>query len=359
MSDDEKSRRELLEELAALRRLVIELETMQENHRRLEEALRESEERFRFMAEATGEALYQLRYDSMKYDYMSPSISKLTGYSPVEIDTVGFKNLIEGIEDLRKTNLSMEAIERNRHAGETGEYHADYQIQTKSGEQKWLGDHSFPWLDRTGKPIGSVGILSDITKRKEMEADLLEANRKLELANKKLDRLATLDGLTRVANRRKLDRFLDLEWRHTKREQLPIAFILCDIDHFKLYNDTYGHQAGDDCLRAVARAIKECVKRPRDLVARYGGEEFAVVLPSTNSGGAVHIAESICEEVRNLRIPHSQSSTGEFLTMSCGVASVIPNEGSSPESLVAVADEGLYEAKKQGRNRIVVKTQAQ
>lgn len=348
MSDEKKSRRELLEELGLLRRRVIELETLQENHRRVEEALRESEERFRFMAETTGDVLYQLRYDSMKYDYMSPSIVKLTGHSPEEIDAVGFRKLIVSIEDHGEKNLSMEAIAKNRQDGTTGEYHADYRVRTKSGEEKWLGDHSFPLRDSSGQVIGSVGILTDITRRKKMEAKLRELNRKLE-------RLATLDGLTRVANRRSLDRFLDLEWRRTRRERAPMALILSDIDHFKLYNDTYGHLAGDDCLRTVATAIKECAKRPMDLVARYGGEEFAVVLPNTNADGAVHIAESICREVVNLRVRHPESSTGEFLTLSCGVAAMVPREESTPEALVAAADEALYEAKKQGRNRVVLK----
>jgi len=221
-------------------------------------------------------------------------------------------------------------------------------VRTKSGEEKWLGDHSFPLRDSSGQVIGSVGILTDITRRKKMEAKLRELNRKLE-------RLATLDGLTRVANRRSLDRFLDLEWRRTRRERAPMALILSDIDHFKLYNDTYGHLAGDDCLRAVATAIKECAKRPMDLVARYGGEEFAVVLPNTNADGAVHIAETICREVVNLRVRHPESSTGEFLTLSCGVAAMVPREESTPEALVAAADEALYEAKKQGRNRVVLK----
>ncbi|MFZ2444835.1 MAG: diguanylate cyclase [Syntrophobacteraceae bacterium] len=348
MSDDEKIKEQLVRELGELRRRVADLEALRDEHRRVDEALRESEERFRFMAETTGDVLYRLQYRSMKYDYMSPSITKLTGYSPEEIDAVGFSNLIISIEDIRESKLSAAAIQKQRQEGKTGEYRADYLIRTRNGGPKWLGDHSFPWLDESGDLIGSVGILSDLTERKRMEAMLREMNEELQ-------RLAALDGLTEVANRRRLDEFLGLEWKRARRERTPISLILGDIDHFKLYNDTYGHQAGDDCLRAVARSIKACANRPMDLVARYGGEEFAVVLPNTKIGGAVHIAQNIGVEVRRLGIAHSRSSTGGCLTISCGVSGMIPRGESSPEALISLADEGLYEAKHQGRNRVVLK----
>ncbi|MHC1730045.1 MAG: GGDEF domain-containing protein [Syntrophobacteraceae bacterium] len=349
MRDDEKSREELLRDVEELRRRVLELEALRENYRKTEEALRESDERFRFMAETTGDVLYRLRYSSMTYDYMSPSITKLIGYSPGEIDRLGFSNLIVSIEDASENNLSVSAIAQERKEGKTGEYNADYLIRTRSGDLKWLGDHSFPWLDQFGKLAGSVGILSDITERKRVEAALREMNQELQ-------RLATLDGLTQIANRHRFDEFLRLEWKRTKREQTPISMILCDIDHFKLYNDTYGHQAGDDCLRSVARTIKGCVRRPMDLAARYGGEEFAVILPNTEADGAVHIADSICKAIRALAIRHLRSSTGEYLTMSLGVTCMIPGEEGSSEMLITLADEGLYEAKSLGRNRVVFKS---
>lgn len=304
------------------------------------------------MAETTGDALYRLKYCSMKYDYISPSIAKLTGYSPEGIDALGLQNLIISIENPGENKLRISEIEKNRKEGKTGEYSADYLIRTKNGDLKWLGDHSFPWRDGFGNLIGSVGILSDITERKQMEAALREMNHKLQ-------RLAALDGLTRVANRRRLDEFLSLEWRRARREHKPVSLILSDIDHFKLYNDTYGHQAGDDCLKAVAGTIKECVKRPLDLVARYGGEEFAVVLPDTVGTGAVHIAENICAEIRKLGIPHAGSSTNEYVTISCGVSTMVPAKGNSFEDLIALVDKGLYEAKRQGRNRVVFKDSEQ
>lgn len=350
MRDEEKSKEHLIRELHDLRARVADLEAGRDGHRRVEEALMQSEERFRFMAETTGDALYQLKYRHMKYDYMSPSIRKLTGYTPEEVNELGFANLIETIEDVGENSLSMDVIAREREAGKTGEYHADYLVRTKDGKLKWLGDHSFPWKDASGNLIGSVGILSDITERKGVEATLREMNQELQ-------RLATLDGLTQVANRRKFDEFLGLEWRRTRRERLPLSLILCDVDHFKLYNDTFGHPAGDGCLLAVAQAISRCVKRPMDLVARYGGEEFAVVLPNTDARGALFIAENIRREIHNLKIPHPQSSAGSYLTTSCGVSTIVPQDGCPPKTLISLADEGLYEAKRLGRNQVVMKPQ--
>jgi diguanylate cyclase (GGDEF)-like protein/PAS domain S-box-containing protein len=282
----------------------------------------------------------------MRYDYMSPSIFKLTGYSPEEIDELGFASLVLSVECPGEEHLSVELIARNREEGKTGEYLADYLIRTKTGDLKWLGDHSFPWVDDSGSLAGSVGILSDITKRKLAEAALRQMNQELK-------RLASLDGLTHVANRRRFDEFMSREWRRMRREHSSISLILCDIDYFKLYNDTFGHQAGDDCLRSVARVIRQSVNRPTDLAARYGGEEFAVVLSNTSVEGAFHVAEAIRAQVLDLRIPHSRSDASACLTISCGVSSMAPFDGGSPEALIALADEGLYRAKKQGRNRVV------
>jgi diguanylate cyclase (GGDEF)-like protein/PAS domain S-box-containing protein len=348
MRDEEKGKEQLLEELEKLRHRIVYLEALEAEHKRVQAALRESEERFRFMAETTGDVLYRLRYGSMKYDYLSPSISKLTGYSPEELDAVGFSSIVSCVEWPGEENLTIELIIRNRREGKTGEYLADYLIRTKSGEMKWLGDHSFPWLDESDNLVGSVGILSDITKRKQVEATLRETNQKLE-------RLASLDGLTHVANRRKFDEFIGREWKRMRRERAPISLILCDIDWFKLYNDTYGHQAGDDTLRSVARVISQGVNRATDLVARYGGEEFAVILSNTNAEGARKVAEAIRAKVEELQIPHSRSLVSKYLTISCGVSGMVPVEGASAEALIALADAGLYEAKGRERNQVVVR----
>ena len=188
----------------------------------------------------------------------------------------------------------------------------------------------------------------------EASRGLAERTRALEHANAELERLSLLDGLTHVANRRQLDARLDAEWRRAARAAAPVSLVLCDIDFFKPYNDTYGHLAGDDCLRAVAEALATCVQRAEDLVARYGGEEFAVLLPGTSAAEAERIAERLRRAVEALRVPHAESRVAELLTLSAGVATAYPIPRSDPQSLIAAADRALYRAKADGRNRVRV-----
>lgn len=178
----------------------------------------------------------------------------------------------------------------------------------------------------------------------------------LQIANQNLQRLARLDSLTQIANRREFDLHLATEWGRTARTTQPLSLILCDIDYFKPYNDTYGHPAGDACLRNVAQAISCLLKRPADLVARYGGEEFAIILPNTDTAGAAHLADAILQQVQQLMIPHSASAVSPYISVSVGVASTVSQKEFSSEALLAAADQALYEAKKQGRNRAKVKT---
>lgn len=192
-------------------------------------------------------------------------------------------------------------------------------------------------------------LSQEIKERQRAEAELQKAN-------EELHRLATLDGLTQVANRRRFDEYLNIEWRRLLREQACLSLILCDVDYFKFYNDSYGHLAGDNCLQQVAKAISSSLRRPADLVARYGGEEFAVILPNTNAEGAVYVAEMIRLDIQKLKIPHSKSSISEYITVSMGVSSVIPTQKLSPDRLIDLTDNALYEAKAQGRNCIILKS---
>ncbi|MBE9043039.1 diguanylate cyclase [Pleurocapsales cyanobacterium LEGE 10410] len=175
----------------------------------------------------------------------------------------------------------------------------------------------------------------------------------LERANQELVELVVVDSLTKVANRHKFDKYLEVEWKRCTREQNFLSLILCDIDYFKLYNDTYGHQAGDRCLTKVAQAIAKVVKRPADLVARYGGEEFAVILPNTNTLGAKYIAKQIRLQVEALKAPHINSPIDLYVTLSLGVAGCIPDSSLDFSALVEAADKGLYKAKELGRNRVI------
>lgn len=173
----------------------------------------------------------------------------------------------------------------------------------------------------------------------------------LQTANEQLAHLATHDGLTQLANRRSFDTYLAREWSCLVRRQAPLSLILCDIDYFKSYNDTYGHPAGDRCLQEVAAALQEVVKRPADLLARYGGEEFVIVLPVTDADGAEAIAVEIQETLEQRDIFHGESPLGERITLSLGVATVIPTSGRSPQLLIDRADAALYAAKHHGRNQ--------
>ena len=197
-----------------------------------------------------------------------------------------------------------------------------------------------------------ISLLEQISLQLAIAIKQSELYHQLEKANQELEALAVIDSLTGIANRRKFDEYLASEWLRLSREQAPLSLILCDLDYFKLYNDTYGHPQGDLCLRQVAQTISQMVKRPADLTARYGGEELVIVLPNTNQEGAALLAKKICLKIQALQIPHLASPVDLYVTLSLGVAGCIPHHDSSPQDLVAIADKNLYQAKKMGRNRV-------
>ncbi|MBD1832398.1 PAS domain S-box protein [Cyanobacteria bacterium FACHB-472] len=201
-----------------------------------------------------------------------------------------------------------------------------------------------------------VNLLQQLTTQIAIAIQQAQLYQQLEEANYELQRLACLDGLTQVANRRRFDEYLEREWRRLAREKAPLALIMCDIDFFKLYNDNYGHQAGDSCLQLVAAAISQTLKRPADLVARYGGEEFVVILPYTKTQGALKVAQEIRDRIRELQIFHAKSPISPYITLSLGVAVVVPLPEYSPVELIHTADLALYEAKAAGRDRAILKT---
>ncbi|MCG5240148.1 diguanylate cyclase domain-containing protein [Azospirillum doebereinerae] len=164
--------------------------------------------------------------------------------------------------------------------------------------------------------------------------------------------LSFLDGLTGIANRRRFDETMEREWRRCARIQQPVSLVILDVDHFKAYNDQYGHQSGDECLRAVAEVLAERMKRPCDLVARYGGEEFVCLLPETENRGAAQVAEWLRAAVADCGIPHANSPVAPHVTISLGVATMVPATGRTPDQLAQAADQLLYQAKRAGRNRV-------
>jgi diguanylate cyclase (GGDEF)-like protein len=202
---------------------------------------------------------------------------------------------------------------------------------------------------------------AEIKARREAEVKLQTINRELDFANKELDRLnrqllsvANQDGLTKLANRRRFDDYLEQTWKQALREQHPLTLILCDIDYFKQYNDTYGHVAGDHCLQGVANAIRDVVERPMDLAARYGGEEFVIILPNTTIQGGQVVAEKINAAIERCAIRHDSSLVSDCVTVSMGVAVIVPVSELTAQALVAATDAALYQAKKSGRAQIAL-----
>ena len=182
----------------------------------------------------------------------------------------------------------------------------------------------------------------------------------LQQENERLLALVNVDELTQIGNRRHFDSCLRAEWKHNARDGSPISLILCDIDYFKIYNDTYGHQAGDSCLRSVAQAIRRSLDRPADVASRYGGEEFAVILPQTDAAGALLVAEHIRAKIKALNIVFDPESVdclpNSMVTISLGIASVVPGPDNDAATLVLAADEALYDSKRRGRDRLTMST---
>ena len=208
------------------------------------------------------------------------------------------------------------------------------------GSQLYLAIDAGPIFDDSGKLLAVVETVRDMTDQKN--------------AQMALQSLATCDGLTGIANRRAFDERLGIEWSRAARDRQPLSLLMLDVDFFKRYNDNYGHQQGDECLRKVASAMADAVFRPADLSARYGGEEFVVLMPNVSANGAAAVAERVCAAIAELGIPHAHSDVAGHVTASIGVATLQPDAGVPPESLVAAADSALYMAKDSGRNRVVV-----
>ena len=215
--------------------------------------------------------------------------------------------------------------------------------------------------DYIRKPVSKIEFLArtssvlklreEMKKRKKREKELTELSSKLKKVNKQLEKMASLDGLTSLANRRLFDQTLKKEFQRARRNQNKISLIMADIDNFKKYNGSYGHQAGDECLKKVADVIESFARRPADLAARYGGEEFAVILPDTDREGAAKIAEEIRKKAKSLKIEHKSSDISKYVTLSLGIHTEIP-ENDNIHHLVEEADKALYRAKESGRDQV-------
>ena len=208
--------------------------------------------------------------------------------------------------------------------------------------------------DYLTKPVEAV-VLNAKLRAMQRIADMRQ---QLQQANRELLRMTVRDGLTGIANRRHFDEVISREVKRAIRTHSSVSLVMCDIDSFKPYNDNYGHQSGDDCLKYVARTMARVSKRPGDLVARYGGEEFGLILPETDITGAQAIAENVRSAVDELNLSHAYSLVTDHVTISAGVATISPNKGDDVavivKQLIKTADKGLYQAKDQGRNQVAV-----
>ncbi len=305
------------------------------------------------------------------YEYTSQNFQELLDCEGTELMAPLFRESVLEHRAYRfnQTDVSIEqqilvkedlgvARERLRSGGEqAGTTEAVYKIRLARGEELWLKDHARIEFHSQDGIYLSVGCLTDVTKEMQAEAQLKRIETSLQAINKELAIQVSIDGLTQIANRRYFDLMLKREWKRLRWERESLSLILCDVDYFKAYNDTYGHQAGDDCLRCVADAISCIATRPADVAARYGGEEFAIILPRTPASGAASLAETLRRRILDLEIEHNCSAAASVVTISIGVATVAAPwqsaERASPDILVERADTALYAAKKQGRNRVV------
>ena len=320
------------------------LEVVMAESRRLQQSLQSSEGYFRLLAETSRDVIVLTDLDGERR-YVSPAAAELLGWDPGELVGGTYREIVHP-DDLEEWTALLENCRR----GKAGKI-LQYRCQKKDGSYLWMESNLRLYHDpETGEPFGFVNVVRDISRRKAAEEDLEKAFRLVES-------LASLDGLTEIANRRRLDQVLEHEWRVAIRTGCDISLLLIDVDHFKSYNDIHGHLRGDDCLRQIAKLILELVSRPADLVARYGGEEFAVVLPNTPESGARQIAERIRSAVQLLDISHEGNPHG-VVTVSIGCATQVPEVDAKLEGLIDAADSALYRAKDAGRNTIEVAIQA-
>jgi diguanylate cyclase (GGDEF)-like protein/PAS domain S-box-containing protein len=316
------------------------LEVVIAESNRLQLSLRASESRFRLLAESSRDVIVMMALEGERH-YVSPAVVEVLGWQPEEMLGGSFRQTVHPDD----AELFARLLQDCRDGKPTGAL--AYRCRTKSGEYRWLETNPRLYRDPVnGEPAGIVSVVRDISDRKLAEQELDKAFRMVE-------NLASIDGLTGIANRRRFDETLDREWRRAERERTELSLVLLDVDHFKAFNDLYGHLRGDDCLRQIAEAIREVVTYVADLPARYGGEEFAVILPHTGRSGAHKVCAEILDAVRNRNIVHEGNPHG-VITVSAGCVTFVPNEESSHVAMLEAADAGLYRAKAAGRNRIEV-----
>jgi diguanylate cyclase (GGDEF)-like protein/PAS domain S-box-containing protein len=307
---------------------------------RMSAALIAKEADFRLLAEQSSDMVMRIGLDE-RILYVSPSCARIVGWNPSQLKGTP---ALAGVnaEDLPRVQQAVAALK----LGEAEEARIIYRTRHREKSEIWIETAlRVTRVPETGEIDGVVAISRDMTEHKDLE--------------NKLAALATSDGLTGLTNRRHFDERLEDEWARAKRDGTPLSLLLIDVDHFKKFNDQYGHQAGDGCLRSVARVLADQAQRPADLVARYGGEEFALLLPNTDAEGCKQVGQKVREALHEFGMLHALNPPSKRVTVSLGGATNLPAEGPAEctSSLVQAADRALYTAKDSGRDRLVMSGQ--
>ncbi|UZJ43449.1 sensor domain-containing diguanylate cyclase [Marinimicrobium sp. C6131] len=296
---------------------------------------------YKTLLESTKAIPWKIDWATMKFAYIGPQIEALLGWTPeswVSVEDWATRMHPEDRDWVVNFCVSQ---------SQSGvDHEADYRALTKDGNYVWIRDVVHVARNEQGAVEALIGFMFDISERKKTEQELIKLQKELET-------LSYQDGLTGVANRRMLDSILDVEWLNARRNCQPLSVLLIDIDYFKQYNDRYGHLQGDDCLRSIAQTLDAVASRPRDFLARFGGEEFMLVLPETDEKAARAVANRCRQAILKLQIPHAASGASQLVSISVGVASIIPDHEGELAEFIESADRKLYQAKLEGRDRVV------
>jgi diguanylate cyclase (GGDEF)-like protein/PAS domain S-box-containing protein len=295
---------------------------------------------YRTLLESTNAIPWKIDLATMTFAYIGPQIEQLLGWS--QQSWVSANDWAERMHPEDREWVVNYCVSQSQSGVD---HEADYRALTKSGEYVWIRDVVHVMRGEDGTPSAIIGFMFDISERKKTEQELERLKRELE-------ELSYKDGLTGIANRRMFDSVFQVEWQNARRNRSPLSMIVVDIDHFKEYNDLYGHLKGDDCLKQVSAILASKAKRARDLLARFGGEEFIFILPETDAQSAQGIAQRCQHALQKVALPHAGSSMDPNVTISMGVGTIIPEAGDDPLMFLERVDTLLYQAKREGRNRI-------
>jgi diguanylate cyclase (GGDEF)-like protein/PAS domain S-box-containing protein len=296
---------------------------------------------YKTLLESTRAIPWKIDWATKRFAYIGPQIESLLGWTQQSWESV--QDWADRIHEEDRERVVNYCVSQSI-AGV--DHEADYRALTRDGRFTWIRDVVHVVRHEDGEVDALIGFMFDISDRKRTEQELERLKQELEV-------LSFKDALTGVANRRHFDDVLEAEWARAQRERQPLSLIMLDIDYFKQYNDHYGHIRGDECLKTVARALSQAGARARDFFARFGGEEFVLVLPETDAASAQKVAERCRQLVFRQQIPHAASQASQIVSISLGVGTKIPSRGEKPIDFVEAVDRLLYQAKQQGRNRVV------